>query len=181
MMFHGLGRLGDDNSAGASALATSLNLSTADTTSATGSADCQWCVNNPFLAVFSPTCWSYNTANCSGQNIASAYVAAGVPVVPPDQNVVNSQTPDQTINDMVGQAHQNAVDVATATAANEAAAQAALNNNAGTPPPTVCTQGAPIYNPFLCFMRNNSGTIFTAGLIAMGLAFVIPPAKGGRR
>lgn len=80
-----------------------------------GSADCQWCVANPWAAILSPSCWAANfNGSCTAQSIPQAYVINSAPAAPPSQSVIDSQTPDQTINQILQQTQANAVAAASA-------------------------------------------------------------------
>lgn len=157
--------LGDDNSATAVLLANpNYVLANPQLNAASVSAACQWCVANPLLAAFAPSCWGVTDQTCISTSVPKAFVAGSVPVAPPPQLVIDSQTPDQTINDILTASQQNAVNAALAAAASQ------------QEQPTVCTKGSSQYNALLCFWENNTQAIVITGLV-IAAVFV---AKGLR-
>lgn len=175
-MFHGFRGLGDDNSAGAAKAAQLPEsiLQQPQLNADKVSLDCQWCVENPVLSVFSPSCWALNDTVCVSTSVPKAYVKGAVPGMPPSQDVIDSQTPDKTINDILSQSQQNAINAALQAAA-------AQQEQAADPliPPGVCVEDSDQYNALLCFLKKNSGTVFTLGLVLVGVA-LIAPSKGRR-
>lgn len=176
MMFHGMGQLGDDNSAYAQKLATTgYNVNPVTPTVYDPKADlsqCEFCATSMFAA-FRPACWNLNEAICSP--ITREYVKNAAPAAPPSQEFIDTHTPEEVIYDIQRRTQQAAVDAAT---------QAAANQGSYLPPDApsvngVCVQG-PQYNAILCFLNQNSGVIFGAGLLAAGIAFLMP-SKGGKR
>jgi hypothetical protein len=172
MMFHGLG---DDNSAAAAALASGPNIQLVTVPKSNPNADltqCSWCANNKYIAWANPACWDLNEQICSP--ISQAWASSAVPGAPPPQEQINAQTPQETIDQIVASASQAGIEAATQAAAEQGSYVPAAPNVV-----TVCTQGAAQYNAFLCFMKQNSGMIFTAGLI-MTAFVLLSPAKGHR-
>lgn len=164
--------LGDDNSASAATLATTGNplssiIPTPPTSNPNANLDwCAWCQANPFLSAFNPPCYSLNEQICSPMVVA--YLQAGVPVPPPSQSAVDSQTPDQTIDDIVTQSHANAVQAATAAAGSQALYTSGP-----------CVVGADSYDPFACFWQEHKTAVEVGGA-ALLLVWLIS-VFGGRR
>ena len=156
MMFHGLGNLGDDNSASAIALATPSTISLVTTPTSNPNADlswCEWCATSPILSGLNPKCWDLNEQICSP--IVVQYLKNATPAPPPSQTTIDSQTPDQTINQILQQTQANAVAAATAAAGTQ-----------GSYLPSGCDKTDPTtYNPIMCFWNDNQTTIeIIAGL-----------------
>ena len=56
-----------------------------------------------------------------GWSVPQAYVIGSAPTAPPDQYTIDTSSPSDTINYILAQTQQNAVDAATAAASTEAA------------------------------------------------------------
>lgn len=162
--------LGDDNSASAAALATAGNpltsiIPTPPTSNQNANLDwCAWCQANPFLSAFNPSCYSLNEQICSPMVVA--YLQGGAPVVP-SQAAIDSQIPDQTIEDSVAAAHSNAV-----TAAVAAAASQPLYTSGP------CVAGAS-YNALSCFWQEHQTAIEVGGAVVLAIWAI--SSLGGRR
>ncbi len=168
MMYQSMRGIGDATSASAIALANPPSMSlmpSPPTTNANANLDwCEWCATSPYLSAFNPNCYNLNEQICSP--IVVAYLKAGAPAAPPSQDVINSQTPDQTINDIVTQSHVNAVAAAVEAAATQ-------------PPYTsgVCAQNDPQYNAILCWLKDNAGMLEVGGIVAGMLWLISTLAK----
>lgn len=171
MMFQSLGQLGDDNSYKAQQLADPSLINATLTTQGTDAskydpskaADCQWCAANPWMAFFAPSCAVLSDEICTPVtaaqgSIAQGYIGGSTPATPPPQFVIDSQTPTETVDQILQQTQINAV----------AGAVAAANNV----PTSVCTQGTPAYNAFACFMKVNGGTVLIVSAVLIGFAFI---------
>lgn len=129
-----------------------------------GSLDCQWCRANPFWSVVTPACWGLNDQICNFQSIPQAYVAGGVPVVPPDQATINAQTADDTVNQILTQSQLNAIQAATQAASTDTQLQASTSVIPG-----VCVKGSALYSPVLCFLNDYGILIAIAGVSVFAL------------
>lgn len=180
MMFHASRGLGDDNSVTAQAAAQlpdSFLQAQPQLNADTVSADCQWCVANPYLSILNPKCWSLNDQVCVSTSVPKQYVLNSVPPMPPDQTTIDTQTPEQTVNDILTGAHTNAVNAAVNAAAVQ---QQDAAYSSPAPMSGVCTPGSSQYSAIMCFLKSNSGAIFGLGLLAFGIAFAAGPSKGHR-
>lgn len=153
--------LGDDNSAGAAALANNPILPAVGPAIPTSdpNADlswCQWCSESPFLALLHPECYSLNESICSP--IVTAYLAGAAPAAPPSQATINAQTPDATINDILARSQAAGVAAAVAAAANQ-----------GSYLPSICNPTGGNYNPIMCWLQDNKGTLEIAGLALLAI------------
>lgn len=175
MMFHGLGRIGDDNSENAQKLATPFVTPIISIPKSNPNADlsqCEWCANHPTLATFSPSCWNLNEQICSP--ITQAWVTGGAPAAPPSQDFIDTHTPDEVIDDILRRTQQNAMDAATKAAAEQGSYLPPTAPVVGGP----CVKDSPQYSAIMCFLSQNSGAIFGLGLAAAAIAFLMPAKKG---
>lgn len=159
----GLGNIGDDNSANAQALATPSSIQLVKPKTSDPQADlswCEWCATNPFLATFNSECWHLNEAICSP--IVVAYLKNAAPAAPPPQSVIDSQSPDDTINQILQQSQANAVAAATQAAADQ-----------GSYLTPVCTVGSPTYNPLMCWVMDNQKSLEIAAGVAAAIWLVM--------
>src|ERR1700722_19821656 len=118
-MFHAIKGLGQAVSAGtAESLVTGSTVLTDAQTNA-ANAQCQWCLDNQFLAWFTPACWGSVCQSSVPSNLTQAYTQGAASTMPPSQAQIDSQTPDQTINQILADSQTAAVNAATVAAGQE--------------------------------------------------------------
>jgi hypothetical protein len=161
--------LGDDNSAGAAALANNpvMPIMSPAIPTSDPNADlswCQWCQENRWLingvlpgaAAFQPKCYNLNDQICAPMVVA--YLAGAAPAAPPSQSVIDSQSPDATINDILARSQAAGVAAAVAAAANQGSYQS-----------PICDKTSDQYNAVMCWLQDNKGTLEIAGLALLAL------------
>ena len=130
-----------------------------------GSADCQWCVANPGLAILSPSCWAANfNGSCSQVGVAQAYAqGAAAPVVSAEGLYAGAaQDPNQLPADAT---------ISTQIAATQAAAIAAAN--AAAQAETTGPDSQNLFDlPNIPGLPPNASSAFWI-LLAFGAGFVI--------
>jgi hypothetical protein len=113
-----------------------------------GSAVCQSCYQNGgWPGVLDPSCWiTIYEGGCQQISMPQAFLQGAASAPPPTQAQINSQTPEETADQIAAAAQAAAVQAATLAAANEAATSTAtptsfssLADDLGLPPPDANT------------------------------------------
>ena len=106
-MYVGLGQTPGDVSAG------SLNPNPAG-----AALTCQQCRDLGGTAIFHTDCWPTFGSPCP--MITTAFIQGAASTMPPDQTTIDSQTPDDTVNQILSDQQTAAVAAATAAASQQA-------------------------------------------------------------
>ena len=110
-------------------------------TVAGSASDCAWCNEFNYFTYrdLLPSCQQYKGANCMTDypSLVAGYVAGSAPAAPPDQGTINSQSANDTINQILAATQANAIASALVAANQEAA------GNPAPSPPSIA--GIPIW------------------------------------